>query len=300
MLLLKKINNNVAVAASDDGKELVVFGKGIGFGDMPRVLEDESAIERKFFNVPEQLYEVIVSVSQELLFAASDIANYAAEQLGATLSPGLPFILADHLQFALDRDDTEFYAPNPLAKEVASVYPRELEIGYHGLDIVEAQLGVRLPAAEATSFALHIVNAEIDGAGRAKDIDFVMKSTRVADRATTIVEDQLAITVDRTSYAYNRFLAHLRFLLRRMLKGAETETENLSLFYQAARDFPDVYNCAIRINDYLRHEFNQMCSDEELLYIMMHINRLKSEAGEARVKGDASPGGDTSSAGSTS
>lgn len=201
--------------------------------------------------------------------------------MGAKLSTGLPFILADHLQFALDRDDAEFAAPNPLANEVASVYPAELEVGKHGLDIVEATMGVRLPPAEATSFALHIVNAEIDGAGRAKDMDFVMKSTRVADRSTNIVEDQLGITVDRTSYAYNRFLAHLRFLLRRLLKGKSTETENLSLFYQAARDFPDVYNCAVRINEYLSHEFKQTCSDEELLYIMMHVNRLKSEAGEA-------------------
>lgn len=31
MLILKKINNNVALAASDDGREVVVFGKGIGF-----------------------------------------------------------------------------------------------------------------------------------------------------------------------------------------------------------------------------------------------------------------------------
>lgn len=68
MLLLKKLNNNVAVAASDDGKELVVFGKGIGFHEMPYELTDESAIQRKFHDVPEQLYEIINSVSQELLF----------------------------------------------------------------------------------------------------------------------------------------------------------------------------------------------------------------------------------------
>lgn len=278
MLLLKKINNNVAIACSDDDKEVVVFGKGVGFHEMPCELEDESVIQRKFYNVPEQLYEVISSVSEELLFTASDIANYAAEELGVRLSTGLPFILADHLQFAIERTDGEFAAPNPLAREVESVYPAELEIGKHGLDIVEANLGTRLPISEATSLALHIVNAEIDGYGRAKDMDFIMKSTRVADRATTIVETQLNIKVDRTSYDYNRFLAHLRFLLRRLLKGSSTPTENLSLFYQAARDFPDVYNCAVLINDYLGQEFRQTCSDEELLYIMMHVNRLKSTA----------------------
>lgn len=55
MLILKKINNNVALAASDDGREVVVFGKGIGFHEMPYELADESLIQRKFYNVPESL-----------------------------------------------------------------------------------------------------------------------------------------------------------------------------------------------------------------------------------------------------
>lgn len=55
MLILKKINNNVALAASDDGREVVVFGKGIGFHEMPYELVDESLIQRKFYNVPESL-----------------------------------------------------------------------------------------------------------------------------------------------------------------------------------------------------------------------------------------------------
>ena len=49
MLILKKINNNVALAASDDGREVVVFGKGIGFHEMPYELADESLIQRKFY-----------------------------------------------------------------------------------------------------------------------------------------------------------------------------------------------------------------------------------------------------------
>ncbi|MZJ27504.1 hypothetical protein GT516_06680 [Collinsella sp. BIOML-A4] len=59
MLILKKINNNVALAASDDGREVVVFGKGIGFHEMPYKLADESLIQRKFYNVPESLQDMV-------------------------------------------------------------------------------------------------------------------------------------------------------------------------------------------------------------------------------------------------
>ena len=129
MLILKKINNNVALAASDDGREVVVFGKGIGFHDMPYELSDESLIQRKFYNVPESLQDMVGTLPDDVLLAASDIACFAAQQLGCKLSGGLPFILADHLQFAVQRDDDQLSAPNPLEHEVAFIYPRELQIG---------------------------------------------------------------------------------------------------------------------------------------------------------------------------
>lgn len=120
MLILKKINNNVALAASDDGREVVVFGKGIGFHEMPYELADESLIQRKFYNVPESLQDMVGTLPDDVLLAASDIACFASQQLGCKLSGGLPFILADHLQFAVQRDDDQLSAPNPLEHEVAS------------------------------------------------------------------------------------------------------------------------------------------------------------------------------------
>lgn len=236
MLILKKFNNNVALAASDDGREVVVFGKGIGFHEMPYKLADESLIQRKFYNVPESLQDMVGT---------------------------LP-------------DDDQLSAPNPLEHEVAFIYPRELEIGQAALAIVQKHTGVKLGQNEATSVALHIVNAEVDGMGRAKDMDFIMKSTRVLDEVTHSVEKQLGCSLDTASYSYIRFLAHLRFLVRRLCKGKCTQTENSSLFMQAARDFPEAYQCAYAINRVFEKEFRQSCSDEELLYLMMHINRLRS------------------------
>lgn len=159
---------------------------------------------------------------------------------------------------------------------MAFIYPRELEIGQTALAIVQKHTGVKLGQNEATSIALHIVNAEVDGMGRAKDMDFIMKSTRVLDEVTHSVEKQLGCSLDTASYSYIRFLAHLRFLVRRLCNGKCTQTENSSLFMQAARDFPEAYQCAYAINRVFEKEFRQSCSDEELLYLMMHINRLRS------------------------
>lgn len=275
MLILKKINNNVALASTDAGEEAVVFGKGVGFHEMPYELEDESVIQRVFRDVDEKSIDGFEGISDEVLLVASDIVALADKALDCKLAGNLVISLADHLQYAVERAGEGVAIENPLSHEVAFVYPRETELGRRGIEVVRERLGVELPESEVTSIALHLVNAEVDGMGSAQDMDLVMKSTVILERATQIIEGQLGQTLDRTSYAYVRFVAHLRFLIRRLMRGSCKETENSGLFRQAARDFPDAYRCAAGVNEYLKRDYNWSCSDEEMLYLMMHVNRLR-------------------------
>lgn len=275
MLILKKINNNVALASSDAGEEIVVFGKGVGFHEMPYELEDESVIQRVFRDVDEKCIGGFANIADDVLLVASDIVAMADKALDCALAGNLVVCLADHLQYALERTGDGIAIENPLSHEVAFVYPREVELGRRGIELVSERTGVNLPESEITSIALHLVNAEVDGMGSSQDIDLVMKSTVILERATQVVEGQLGQQLDRTSYAYVRFVAHLRFLIRRLMRGGCKETENSGLFRQAARDFPDAYRCAAGINEYLKRDYNWSCSDEEMLYLMMHVNRLR-------------------------
>lgn len=275
MLILKKINNNVALASTDTGEEVVVFGKGVGFHEMPYELEDESVIQRVFRDVDEKSIDGFEGISDEVLLVASDIVALADKALDCKLAGNLVISLADHLQYAVECAGEGVAIENPLSHEVAFVYPRETELGHRGVEIVLDRLGVELPESEVTSIALHLVNAEVDGMGSAQDMDLVMKSTVILERATQIIEGQLGQKLDRTSYAYVRFVAHLRFLIRRLMRGSCKETENSGLFRQAARDFPDAYRCAAGVNEYLKRDYNWSCSDEEMLYLMMHVNRLR-------------------------
>lgn len=275
MLILKKINNNVALASSDAGEEIVVFGKGVGFHEMPYELEDESVIQRVFRDVDEKCIGGFANIADDVLLVASDIVAMADKALDCALAGNLVVCLADHLQYALERTGDGIAIENPLSHEVAFVYPREVELGRRGIELVSERMGVNLPESEITSIALHLVNAEVDGMGSSQDMDLVMKSTVILERATQVIEGQLGQQLDRTSYAYVRFVAHMRFLIRRLMRGGCKETENSGLFRQAARDFPDAYRCAAGINEYLKRDYNWSCSDEEMLYLMMHVNRLR-------------------------
>ncbi len=275
MLILKKINNNVALACSDAGDEVVVFGKGVGFPSMPYELEDLSVIEKAFVSDGGNTPDALSTVSDEVLRAASDINDLARANLGCKIAASLPFLLADHLQFAVDRTRDGIVIENPLATDVARVYQREYELGVQGLAIVQDHTGVLLPEGEAASIALHLVNSDLGSAAPPKNIDELMRTTKTLEEIIEVVEEQVGFELDRTCYAYVRFVTHTRYLIRRLMKGASVQSANLSLFHQAARDFPDTYRIAMAINQYLERNRNWSCTDEEMLYLMMHLNQLQ-------------------------
>lgn len=282
MRIIKKINNNVALALTAEGAECVVFGKGIGFPVMPYELEDERTIQRIFTGADDAAVQAMQGISEEVFTAANEIVALAEGALDCGLSQNLVLTLADHLQYALDRKERGIVLKNPLAHEIAFIYPREVDLGARGLKAVLDRTGVQLPSAEAISIALHIVNAEVDGMGSTEDMDIVVKSTAVMERTVRIVESELQINLDHSSYTYVRFIAHLRFLIRRLMEDSGGErSENSSLFRQAAQDFPEAYRCAEKIDRYLAQEHGWVCSNEEVLYLMMHINRLRSSAQKA-------------------
>lgn len=276
MRVTKKVNNNVALALDEAGNEVVIFGRGVGFPPMPYLLRDERQIKRVFRDVSARVAEAAATISDGVLVVSSDIVDLARVELGemTRLSPNLVFTLADHLQFAVERVGESITIENPLAADVAYVYPREYGLGKTALGMVKGRVGVELPPTEACSVALHIVSGEA-GEGQG-DMSLVVRSALDIEKITGIVERELGVTLARDSYAYVRFVAHLRFLLGRLLKDESVASPNRALFDEAARDFPQTYACARQINDYLTKAHGLSCTSEELLYLMMHIGRLSA------------------------
>ncbi|MGN0286973.1 MAG: PRD domain-containing protein [Atopobiaceae bacterium] len=275
MLLTKKINNNVAEGVDSAGREVVVFGKGVGFHRMPYQLTDADVVQRVFYDVSRDVASVASTIDDDVLLASSDIVELARMDLECKLSPNLAFTLADHLQFAIQRVREGIQIQNLLAHDIAFVYPTELRIARTGVAMVNHSVkGANLPEDEASAIALHLVNGEVGGAGDQSTIDLVMQSARIMTKVSQIIEDQLHVQLDHESYAYGRFVAHFRYLVARLMRGEAENTSNSSLFQQAAEDFQDIFDCVQSINDYLKQEYGWTLSNEEQLYLMMHVNRL--------------------------
>lgn len=272
MKLLRKINNNAAVAQDKRGREMVVLGRGVGFHPMPYELTDLSVVYRTFYDVEPQYYEMLSSLPEEALMAAADIAEQAEIALQAELNPNLPFTLADHIAFAQEREKQGIRLATPLHYDVQHLYPREYELGLQAMETVRLRTGTALPRAEAVNIALHIVNAELEGS----DLSSTLAAVEVLDEVTVLVERELGIALDRESYNYARFAIHIQFLVRRLSSGKVMEQGSGKMLSELSAEYPATYRCAQAVAKEIEQRHGWHCSSDEVLYLMLHIYRVQN------------------------
>ncbi len=272
MKLLRKINNNAAVAQDKRGREMVVLGRGVGFHPMPYELTDLSVVYRTFYDVDPQYYEMLSSLPEEALMAAADIAEQAEIALQAELNPNLPFTLADHIAFAQEREKQGIRLATPLHYDVQHLYPREYELGLQAMETVRLRTGTALPRAEAVNIALHIVNAELEGS----DLSSTLAAVEVLDEVTVLVERELGIALDRESYNYARFAMHIQFLVRRLSSGKVMEQGSDKMLSELSAEYPATYRCAQAVAKEIEQRHGWHCSSDEVLYLMLHIYRVQN------------------------
>lgn len=271
--IIKKINTSAVLALDSSGKEIVVLGKGIGFPKVPYELTDLSVIDRTFYDVDPKYISMIASLPQPILLASAEIAEQAEIELHCQLNPNLPFTLADHLNFAVERQKKGIDLTTPIAYDIRHLYPREAELGGCALDILRETAGIDLPENEAVNVAMHLINAEAGSNG----MHDLMEAMQIITEAGQIVEQEMGVQLDTSSYSYSRFATHLRYLIQRLKTGQIMEEGRSAMLRTIAREYPDVYACALKVADYLKTAWGWNCSEEEILYLMLHINRVQGK-----------------------
>ena len=102
MEIIKNINNNFAVTKDKNGNTVIIRGKGVGFGSVPREA-DKSKIERSYYDVDENLFSLINGIPEDIVAISTKIIDYARMTLENPISSSIVFTLADHINFAIER-----------------------------------------------------------------------------------------------------------------------------------------------------------------------------------------------------
>lgn len=170
MKIDKIINNNIVSAIEADGKEVVIMGRGLGFGMKPGKEIPEGKIEKVFRldsqNSTDKFKELLANLPLEHIQASTEIINYAKSVLNRRLNQSIYITLTDHINFAIERFKEKMMFTNPLLNEIKTFYKEEYLIGEYAVALIERRIGITLPVDEAGFIALHIVNAEYNTAMR--------------------------------------------------------------------------------------------------------------------------------------
>ena len=263
MRVIKNINNNVSLCIDSQGREVVAFGKGIGFHKPPYEIP-LSKIERTFYDINPGYLTVIAGIPEEIIKVAIEIVDYANSKTDQSYASNLILTLADHIYFAMKRKQNGINIKLPLFYEVNQLYPEEMKLGAYALNRINTGLKAELPREEAASIALHFVHYNSQEKGKSGN------SSSAVEKCADIIEKQMNVTIDKTGFHYLRFVTHVYYLLDRAKKHTNVSSDNERMFTAMRDEYPDIYQCALQLKNALNVDFN----DEETLYLMLHINRL--------------------------
>ncbi len=272
MKIVKKINNNVAIAQDENKKEIVVFGRGIGFHEIPYEVTDLSKIEQTFYNVDTRYYNILNEIPERTFLIVNRILEIAKTRIDGSLNPNLVFVLADHINFAVERSRKGMNIPMSYSYELEYEYPELTEISKWFVRKINEKMDINLDKSEVTSITMHLLNAMEKG-GPVTDTS-QNQTDRIIRNVTGIVEKFFEMKVDKNSFHYFRFQNHIKFFVQRKERKEEFSDTNEELFQSMSEAYPEVRACITKIDDYLEKEFGERCPNEELLYLMLHVNQL--------------------------
>ena len=273
MTVEKVINNNIVSAYDETGREVVVMGRGIGFGVRAGAVIDNSKIEKVFRiesqGVAEQFKELLANMPLEHAQISNDIISYAKSTLKLKLNQSIYVTLTDHINFAIERYQKGINLENALLWEIKRFYPQEYGLGRYAIDLIRERLHVSLPEDEAGFIALHFVNAEY-GTDIRDALHFPNQMKDILD----IVTRELGIRLDEGSLHYERFITHVKFLLQRVYRKELLPDEESELAEMMKKKYPKQYACSEKIADYIEEAAGCRLSAEEIMYLSIHIRRI--------------------------
>lgn len=159
----------------------------------------------------------------------------------------------------------------PLSYDVEFLYEKEMDIGKKAIKYINKTMGIRLSSKEATGIALHFINVLTN-----ESIEEPMNTDDLLQRIIGIIEKELKVNIETSSFSYSRFATHVEYLLKRIEENVSIDTKNHKMYENITEKYPESYQCALKIQEYLNQETGRILNDEELLYLIIHINRLSS------------------------
>lgn len=274
MIIEKVLNNNLVVSRNNKGKEIIIRGKGIGFKKKIGDIISEDSIERIYMpqneSEYEHYYQLLSKMPIKYLTLSEEIINIAKKDYAIQVSDSILLPICDHISGAVERYNNGLKLENPMLWDIKNIYPLELKIGKMAVKLINKQLNILMDEHEASYVALYFVNAQLNVQG----IDKLMPLNKRIQDILGIVQQCFKIKLNEQDWYYRRFLTHLKFFVQRIVQNKKYKEENDEWFNIIKNNHPLVYQCVVKIGKYLYNTYKYELNKEEMLYLMLHVDRV--------------------------
>lgn len=272
----KVFNNNVILVEKDEnGGELILIGKGIGFstscGDS--FIKNELEIEKEFVPLQgekrENYLQLLEQTDSQIISLSEEIISMIDERFSENLDSHIRIGLTDHIAFTIKRIKEGMEIANPFLAETRTLYSREYNIAQIAVNMIEEEFELKIPEGEVGFIALHI-----HGARKKRGVSKTLKNTSLIKDLVTKIEEKISKKIDFDSLNYARLVNHLRFALERIEKDDNNENPLLD---NIKDNFEESYKLAGELAEIINERLDYQVSEDEKGFMALHLQRLKKE-----------------------
>ncbi|RBW71549.1 glucose PTS transporter transcription antiterminator GlcT [Bacillus taeanensis] len=267
----KALNNNVVIAIQEE-TEVVLIGKGIGFGKKKGDTIEQDKVDKCFVlinsNEQEQYKQLLYQVDEEFIGVMNDAVRLIERKLQSSLNEHIHVALTDHISFAVNRLRNGLDIKNPFLIETQTLYPDEYTVAEEVVELVNRKLNIELAEGEIGFVTLHIHSAVTD-----QHVSDINKHSRLISTMIKMIEESLEIIINRESINYLRLVRHLRHAIERIQHEEQVEQQE-KLANVLKKEYPICYNLSWKLIKVMQQVLQKPISDAEAVYLTMHLQRL--------------------------
>ncbi|QOR68327.1 transcription antiterminator [Cytobacillus suaedae] len=274
-ILKKRLNNNVIIAVHEAYGEVVLLGKGLGFGknqgDWIEVDSYEKMFVLKNEVEQEQYMKLLPTIDEEFVEVMNDLIYLISENIHSPIHEHIHIALTDHIAFAIKRVKQGIQIDNPFLTETKEMYPTEYGLAVKVVKLLQSAVGVKLPDSEIGFIALHIHSAISN-----KSSNGFNQYVDLISELIQLIEASLKITLDREQIQYLRLARHLHNIIKRAQNNDKVDVSS-DLANLLKEEYPLCYNLACKVIVEIKNALQLPVNDAEVAYFTMHLQRLTSK-----------------------
>jgi beta-glucoside operon transcriptional antiterminator len=252
------------------------MGRGLGFQLKPSDIIDPAKVEKTFVLDAgadgDRERQLLADVPYSIIEAVTRAVDEAERMLGRQLDRHLTIAIIDHVNYVLERLDRGVRIPTTTMPELRVLYPEEYGAAQRMAESISAALERELPPEESVFLTMHLLNATRDEPNGTAAL-LLRRVQHVVD----VVEQDLGVRLDAASPDYARFVLHIQFLLQRLVNRTMLSSGDTSFFEFAKHSYPRSFAIAEQVKAYVHGATGSQLTDEELLYVIVHVERLRSQ-----------------------